>query len=414
MWEPKQLYDEDAWTESYFEQVLASHARLPFPPSEQHIGSVHVAWQEVEPGSFTVHSQGGTLADEMLARDVVIEQLRAYGLTQATYIPFPAERKAAYDDVEAKARKYWTEGAVDVKVNTPTAVEGVVDAVSHGGTGVWEPSFKREDPNSGEITTWHCTCPWQQFAWQRTRKWKPLEGRPCAHVISLYWASMATPVDPEIDPATGQTTAPSGQMGFGGPGFDRTQTPTGVSKPPTSPPAGLPAAPLSIPGISPGTAEAAPVPGPGTIPPFQGYPAPPVPVSVPGGKPPSAENPMQWPGGTFSSVREANYPLEVDEWVRMSADVTFQNSDMVRLKNEEYGIMEGKSQEHGAGQYRVIPKNSIGEVLGVDPTTGWVDVIFPIHDTGPMQPYLTRAWIEPQNLTPMPNVAKPGPFIKRR
>jgi hypothetical protein len=95
---------------------------------------------------------------------------------------------------------------------------------------------------------------------------------------------------------------------------------------------------------------------------------------------------------------------------------SFENSDMVQLNEGEYGIMEGKSEEHGAGQYKLIPKGSIGEVLGQDPNTGWVDVAFaqPQANAGPMEPYHVRAWIEPSNLTPRPDVPKPGPFIKRR
>lgn len=410
MWEPKQAYDEESWTEDYLEQVLSSHARLPLPPYDQHIGATHVRWEEIEPGSFAVHAHGGSLADTSLARYIVASQLEAYGLRKAEFIPFPAERTASYDDVEAKAKRYWQGGAVDVKVNTANEVAGVVDA----DTGTYEPEFSRNDPNSGSITTWKCTCPWDQFAWQRTRKWKYLEGRPCAHVLALYWASMATPVDQEFDPAAGgATVGPSGQLGFGDSAFQRTQTPTG--QPSATPAAGAPAQQLSIPGIIPGQADAAPpVPGPSVIPPFQGYPVLPAPVSVPGGKPPSAENPIQYPGGTWSSVRTAQYPLELEDWVHMSAAQTFQNSDMVRINHEDDGIAEGKSEAHGAGQFRTIPKNSIGEVMGQDPTTGWVEVIFAIHDTGPMEPYHVRCFLDPSSLTPMPGVAKPGPFITRR
>jgi hypothetical protein len=124
-----------------------------------------------------------------------------------------------------------------------------------------------------------------------------------------------------------------------------------------------------------------------------------LPVSVPGGRPgPYPANPIQQPG-TFSKV---------------GADVTFNNGDMVRLEESTYGIAEGKSEQHGAGQYREVIKNSIGEVLGQDQTTGWVEVIFPLNDTGPMEPYLVRLWIEPEKLTPMLNVKAPGPFIRRR
>jgi hypothetical protein len=81
-----------------------------------------------------------------------------------------------------------------------------------------------------------------------------------------------------------------------------------------------------------------------------------------------------------------------------------------------YGTLEGKSEAHGAGQMKRIPKGSIGEVLGQDPTTGWVDCIFvgPQENAGPMEPFHVRAWVEPKILTHMPNIKPPGPAIRRR
>lgn len=331
-------------------------------------------------------------------------------------------------------------------------------------------------------------CPWDQFAWQRTRQWKNMEGRPCAHVLATQWYAQGMPLDQEFDPATGQpTAAPGGQIGLPL-GVPAIRPPGGMAPPGmpgASPPA--PSQQLSIPGIAPGTMDATPPvpPGPNILPSAPMPPAPP-PVSVPGAKVPDAMNPMQWPGGTFSKiatkpqlgdpydygvggygkgmeyedgqVREWHtenwvteggaphhddmndaaphaYPVrywiihpdgreeqtwppegedEDDDWHFGAAGDTFENSDMVRINKEEYGVAEGKSEEHGAGQWRTIKKNSIGEVLGQDSTTGWCDVIFPIHDSGPMEPYHVRAWIEPAMLTHMPGVKKPGPFIRRK
>jgi hypothetical protein len=135
---------------------------------------------------------------------------------------------------------------------------------------------------------------------------------------------------------------------------------------------------------------------PGTLP--VGVPAPPgSTVSVPGARPQSPFNPMQQ-NHTYSAAQD------------------FQNGDMVRLEEATYGIAEGKSDVHGNGSYKEIPENSIGEVLGQDPTTGWVDVAFagPQANAGPLEPYHVRAWLEPEKLTPAPNVAPPGPFIRRR
>jgi hypothetical protein len=136
------------------------------------------------------------------------------------------------------------------------------------------------------------------------------------------------------------------------------------------------------------------------VPPGQLQPGQPgITVSVPGAKQQTPFNPIQNPS-TYSKVAAQEY----------------NNGDMVRLDDEEYGIAEGKSEAHGAGSYKLIPKNSIGEVMGQDETTGWVEVIFagPQADAGPMEPYHLKAFIDPSMLTPMPGVQKPGPFVRRR
>lgn len=382
-------------------------------------------------------------------------------------------------------------------------------------------------------------CPWDQYAFQRTRQWKKYEGRPCSHVIATYWKSLSTPVDDADEQAGGQQqmfTPPPAQ---------------GLPPPPRLGPNGPPDASqgqqLSIPGFDPSGASGGPgMPSQG-VPPappplLPGFPAaplpPPVPVSVPGAKPASPSNPLQNPG-TFSKVagltklwlddkrqppddtwiwaktaqdaihtldsqpielasldhdlgmtdrdkfqqytrgmiseeeaednamtvvthllstkrfpakiiihsanEEASEQMRVllaphtnvqvkpaDEagwnldgqapetkwggWKFAKKGDVFQNGDMVRLDKEEYGVAEGRSEEHGAGQYVLIPKNSIGEALGTDQTTGWTHCLFtgPMKDNGPMQPWGVSAWIDGSNLTAMPNVRKPGPAVRRR
>jgi len=38
-------------------------------------------------------------------------------------------------------------------------------------------------------------CDWDQYAFNRTRQWKKYEGRPCSHVLALFWSSLAAPLD---------------------------------------------------------------------------------------------------------------------------------------------------------------------------------------------------------------------------
>lgn len=494
MFEPITAKDESVWTDEYAKLVISSYTRRPLPPPIQKIGNTSVIWQEPIPGYYHVHAAGGTVDDRILARAIVGEQVEAYGLKRIQFTVGGSElRKTAdWDEVQQKAIRLMNSGNVQILRNSPTAVVGHVI----GDHGEYQTELSRQDPDSNVLDHWVCDCPWSQFAWQRTRKWKSLEGRPCAHVLATHWYAQGTPMDQEFDPTTGQPIAPEGPGGQMGMPIEA----PGIKPPTEAPMPGAPNIPsqqLSIPGIDPGMATATPPapPGPAIIPPMPAAPVPP-PVSVPGAKVPDAMNPMQWPEGTFSKIatkpqlgdpydygvggygkgmeyedgqvrewhtenwvteggaphhddmndeaphaypvrywiihpdgrEEQTWPLERkdkdDDWYfgaagdtfsRVATESTFQNSDIVRLEVEEYGVAQGRSEDHGAGQWKKIPKNSLGEVLGTDPTTGWVNCLFtgPCKNNGPMEPHGVTAWIEPQNLSAS-NTPKPGPAVRRR
>jgi len=81
------------------------------------------------------------------------------------------------------------------------------------------------------------------------------------------------------------------------------------------------------------------------------------------------------------------------------------------LNESVYGLAEGKSEEHGAGQYKEVPQGSTGEVLDQDKTTGWVEVIFPLKG-GELTPYHVRCFLEPSQISKTDH-QPPGPFIRR-
>jgi hypothetical protein len=66
------------------------------------------------------------------------------------------------------------------------------------------------------------------------------------------------------------------------------------------------------------------------------------------------------------------------------------NGDWVRLLSDETGVMEGPSEEHGAGAFRDWPAGSIGEVVDFNETTGYVTVIIPHDFGGSHSPFHTR------------------------
>ena len=312
------------------------------------------------------------------------------------------------------------------------------------------------------VNVHNCECPWDQYAWQRTRKWKKYEGRPCAHVLAAYWKSQSTPLDdynPDVHgPMPGQKMGPAPEpppMGGGGGG------PSAPAGPPLPKPGEAPSTPSPV--ETPSPAGLAPPGESGVLPkppmdqlaeqmppiPGQtpgGMPANPNIVSVPGAKLPTPFNPIQFPGGTYSSAPEdppnyregtdkeqcagckmnykshcwgyGNKQIELDHvcdsWYpnskesRVAAE-EFAAPQTVRLKTEAYGIAEGKSEAHGAGQYRAIPAGTHGEVLGQDPTTGWVEIILPLKDSSYLEPYHVKVFCDPSEIEPVEG----SPFVKR-
>lgn len=371
-------------SQDYVGLALASRSTF-LPPRTQRVGASRAIWFENEPGVATILTTEGNVDDRWFAEMTVAGQLRSCGIRQATYSYQPdasMRREAAWQDIEAKAKRLIQSGNVTLLRNGYNVVVGHVV----GDHGEYQTEVSRDDPNSRVITQWNCECPWDQYAFQRTRQWKKYEGRPCAHVLATIWQSQATPLDEDVHPAMGVGRNPSGQLGLPGPDMSQTAVPGG---PATRGP-GVPSTPgveqMSIPGIPT---------DPGVIPTFAEPQEPlPPPVSIPGGKPPTPYNPVQLPGGTYSAANDE-----------------FQNGQTARLEEAEYGVAEGKSEEHGAGEYRPVPKGAVVEVLGQDPTTRWVDVAWPLRDSGPMEPYHVRLWVDPGKLTPL---NRGTPFVKRR
>lgn len=100
-------------------------------------------------------------------------------------------KNAAWPDVEAKAKRLVQDGKVVLQRN---GYNNIVANVQ-GDHGVYTVEIGRDDPASRAITTWTCGCPWDQYAWGRTRQWKKYEGRVCSHALATFWKSLTTPID---------------------------------------------------------------------------------------------------------------------------------------------------------------------------------------------------------------------------
>lgn len=401
-WKIISSQDEDEWFDDYIGSILADPI-APLPPARQSIGSANASWFFCEPGIAHIDTTGGTSDDRRLAEIVVRSQLKGHGIRQAQYTFIQEHRTSTWDDIMAKAKRLIQSGNVTLLRN---GAQNVIANVI-GDTGQYQSEFSREDPQSQAMTQWQCSCPWDQYAFQRTRQWKKYEGRPCAHVLATWWKSSATPLDEEFNPDGEQ-----GQQSL-------FALPTGQGQPKVSPFAaptpGAQGEQLPIPGMFPGEAQGtAPGPSvgmpadPGVIPPYPLDPSqmPQVaPVSVPGLKQPSPTNPVQYPGGTFSS------------WRSGTIDPMLVNGQMVSTKQDDWGSFVGVSDAHGAGQPAKIKKGDVGEVLGTDPTTGMINVLFEGRGTaqmGNLEPHGITGWFFPSEIEHRPDVKAPGPAVRRQ
>lgn len=406
--------------EEFFREYVDTAIRSPapvLPPTAQRIGNATATWFETEPGIAFIRTTGISADDRLLAEIVVRNQLLGHNIKQASYTfdHDEAFRKTAdWNDIMAKAKRLIQSNQVQLLRN------GAQNVIGHviGDHGEYQTEISREDPSSRAITQWQCDCPWDQYAFQRTRQWKKYEGRPCAHVLATYWKSLATPTDEDSSPAAQQQSL-----------FDMPGQAPGPSPSPFQAPAGpSQGQQLGIPGMFPGAATGSPPqPGqtmpndPGIIPPFPMAPDPTAPVanpaSVPGLRQPSPTNPVQYPGGTFSSWQfdeDLTNHSDSATIVHMAADGKFTNGMMVSTREVDWGTLIGRSEEHGSGQSIQIPKGSVGEVLGAD--LGLVNVLFEnkmTENMGPMEPNGVTAWFWESQLAPRPDVRPPGPAVRR-
>lgn len=110
--------------------------------------------------------------------------------------PEESQGLRGWPKIMAKAQRLRNEGRVLIQTNTQQYVAGQVE----GDHDLYNPQLWRENAENQKISAWQCTCPWFQYAFGRTRKWKKYEGRPCAHLLALYWEGLTQPFTDEIAP----------------------------------------------------------------------------------------------------------------------------------------------------------------------------------------------------------------------
>ncbi|MBA3757044.1 MAG: hypothetical protein H0X02_12840, partial [Nitrosomonas sp.] len=98
-------------------------------------------------------------------------------------------KTAAWADVMSDATELYGTGTIQLYRNGLENVVGQTPSQTRQGvvyeTEIW-PSRRAEIPNY-PLALWSCDCEWGQHSWGRTRQFKKFEGRPCKHVLALYW-----------------------------------------------------------------------------------------------------------------------------------------------------------------------------------------------------------------------------------
>ncbi len=259
-------------------------------------------------------------------------------ITSSNLLPLTVEKLAAiqhqsaWTDVAAKAKRLVQDGQVTILRNAPHHVMAHVV----GDHGEYNCEISRHDPQSQIIEQWNCECPWAQYSFDRTRKWKKLEGRVCSHVLATYWKAKSTPMDMSEQESgmvapPGQKVAPQSPI----PGLEaapppmmpdteqRQFSPDEQNEQSKIPPVGPPTNKDITFGLQPVVTQPKPqyeqmslfdITAPPGQQPIPGA----MPVSVPGGAPPSPGNPVQFPG-TFShfiptiTIHTSNFIYSADE-----------------------------------------------------------------------------------------------------
>lgn len=109
---------------------------------------------------------------------------------------------SAWTDVRAKAKRIRSEGGVHI-ISAPTGDDSLsVTAEVKGDHGTYETSIMRA-PGTRTVAQWQCGCPWSNYSWGRSGRWKKYEGRMCAHALALVYEAQAQEMfggDFQLDP----------------------------------------------------------------------------------------------------------------------------------------------------------------------------------------------------------------------
>lgn len=436
MWTIQGTLDESSFLDDAVSEIITAED-IPLPSADSKFGHVELHWDDVGDGQAFLQARGGTVDDRTLARMVLVSQLASHGFTEASYSFDGFKKTADWADIMEKARRLRSSGAVQILRNGYNNVVALVQ----GDHGKYQSEIFRSDPNSRAITGSDCECGWGEFQnTPRSREFQKFQDRPCSHILAAFWHSQSMPLDEDAHPGAPGPDDGSGGQGAGpggsptmGPEADQGFDPAQRSFDPS-----MAEGQSAGPGTPPGGSEAPPGPSPADVlpqypmeqmqqpqphnlvsdPAFMQGPTPTNPVANPPGGAFSSVQPDPWASWHFGiNLGDLSAPTpEPDIPNPGTGDTPLNNGDLVQLRYPDKGTQVGRSEAHGAGQPIDLTPGMVGEVRGVDPATGMVEVLYtggPFRKNKKMEPFGATATHFPRYVIPRPDLRKPGPAIKR-
>jgi hypothetical protein len=359
--------------------------------------------------------------------------------------------EAAWPDIMQKAKRYLDTGKTIVHRNGFNHVVGTII----GDHGTYQTELSRQDPDSRAITGWSCSCPWGDYAWGRSRKFRKYEGRPCAHVLSLLWKAYSTPLDEDMEedqvPANGEKTPmipeiqeQQQEQVEESPEYEELE-PDSTLEPPSVKDLTLPGQPL--PPGGPPQKDLVPKLDPNVNQPMKNPPVPPKnPYHLPGALSRRYAHVARFVAGgdipvfvkvTAVDVAKLKHLIEEGQTPIAKAvtpiygeysggKIPVPNASPQRMHDDGtplYGIHDlgwdpktntqmwpPQTGPEETGRFGEIPVGASLEVWDVDVTTGWILVAYSTN-FGPLQHHLIRAWVEPQEIA---LTGRSTPFTRRQ
>jgi hypothetical protein len=119
-----------------------------------------------------------------------------------------------------------------------------------------------------------------------------------------------------------------------------------------------------------------------------------------------------WMDAPPDNPHVSSWKFADDPWAQ-----PLKSGDLVQLRYPDTGVLQGRSEAHGAGQETDLQPGQIGEYMGTEPSTGMHTVLWmgkQWDNNKEFEPWGAMGTHFQSYLLPRPDLPPPGPAIRRR